>query len=368
MIPIRITFFFWITAGLIGYLNSGSLIGTLIWIGIILISILVHEFGHALTAKFFGQRPRIELVAFGGLTYPEGPRLSKGKEFLVILMGPVFGFGLFLLATILLPYMPPKIFPIMQVIQWVNLFWTIVNLIPVLPLDGGQLVRVVLQGIMGAKGLRAAIISSAVISIIIALIGFTSGWYILGILFILFAFQNMDTFRQIRHFTDADDKDDVQGELDEIERLIMQNNLTDAELRLTEFRKKVTSGISYEAATQYLAQIKYQKKEYDEAYTLLMEERKRLSIPSQIILQKLAYERGNYPLVVELADTCYREIPSFEIALLAAKAHAQQSEVEPTLGWIKAAQKAGSVDLSDAAFDKIRQDAHFQSISESSLG
>ncbi|MBM3191343.1 MAG: stage IV sporulation protein FB, partial [Chlamydiae bacterium] len=91
-IPIRISPMFWLTAAIIGWINSQSLIGTVIWIVIIFVSILVHEYGHALMARAFGQFPRIELVAFGGVTYPEGPAISLGKEFLVVLNGPLFSF------------------------------------------------------------------------------------------------------------------------------------------------------------------------------------------------------------------------------------------------------------------------------------
>src|SRR3990167_10172085 len=135
MIPVRISPFFWLTAAFIGWIQSQSLLGMLIWIAIIFVSILVHEYGHALTAKVFGQKPRIELIAFGGLTYPEGPKLSHWKEFVVVLNGPIFGFCLFLLATLLLPYVPPPAQPMVATFQVVNLFWTIVNLLPVLPLD-----------------------------------------------------------------------------------------------------------------------------------------------------------------------------------------------------------------------------------------
>ena len=47
-IPIAISPLFWIFAALIGYLNSMSLVGTLIWMGIIVVSVLFHEFGHLL--------------------------------------------------------------------------------------------------------------------------------------------------------------------------------------------------------------------------------------------------------------------------------------------------------------------------------
>ncbi|MBI3236126.1 MAG: M50 family metallopeptidase, partial [Chlamydiales bacterium] len=90
-IPILIHPTFWLFAAIIGFMNSQSFIGTLIWVGIIFISVLFHEFGHALMACLFGKKPRIELVALGGLTYHSGEGLSLGKQFLIVLNGPLFG-------------------------------------------------------------------------------------------------------------------------------------------------------------------------------------------------------------------------------------------------------------------------------------
>ena len=58
-IPITIHGAFWILAALIGFLNSHSIVGTLIWMAIILISVLFHELGHALTALAFKQNMHI---------------------------------------------------------------------------------------------------------------------------------------------------------------------------------------------------------------------------------------------------------------------------------------------------------------------
>jgi stage IV sporulation protein FB len=90
-IPLAITPTFWMLAALIGYLNSQSLPLTLIWMVVIIISVLVHEYGHALTAMAFGQRARIELVSFGGVTHRHGHKLNLWKEFLVVLNGPCLG-------------------------------------------------------------------------------------------------------------------------------------------------------------------------------------------------------------------------------------------------------------------------------------
>ena len=49
-IPVRVNFFFVLLIALIGYLNTASFSGTVIWMFIILVSVLIHEFGHAITA------------------------------------------------------------------------------------------------------------------------------------------------------------------------------------------------------------------------------------------------------------------------------------------------------------------------------
>ncbi|MGK3945536.1 hypothetical protein ABK046_45240, partial [Streptomyces caeruleatus] len=84
-IPIVIHPIFWLIVAFIGWLNAQSFVGTLIWVGVILFSLLVHEFGHSLTAKAFGQTVQIELVAMGGVTFHEGKKLKKWQDFLIVL-------------------------------------------------------------------------------------------------------------------------------------------------------------------------------------------------------------------------------------------------------------------------------------------
>ena len=93
-IPVAIHPLFWLLATVIGWIYSQSLPGVLIWIGIIFFSVLIHEFGHALTAVAFRQRAQIQLVALGGLTSFEGPKLRFWQQFLITFNGPLFGFFL----------------------------------------------------------------------------------------------------------------------------------------------------------------------------------------------------------------------------------------------------------------------------------
>ena len=73
-IPIVVQPLFLLMAFLIGLLNSEDLLASVLWMVVITVSVLVHEMGHALTGRAFGQRVKITLTAFGGLT--EGASLK----------------------------------------------------------------------------------------------------------------------------------------------------------------------------------------------------------------------------------------------------------------------------------------------------
>ncbi len=83
--------------------------------------------------------------------------VSLPKRFLIILNGPLFGFLLFLMARGVLQLSDvatSAVAPVLLALQYINLFWTVVNLLRVLPLDGGQLLSVICEGVFGVKGIR----------------------------------------------------------------------------------------------------------------------------------------------------------------------------------------------------------------------
>lgn len=368
-IPITIYPTFWLFAGLIGYLNSLSLVGTLVWVGIILISVLFHEYGHALTALVFGQNPRIELVALGGLTYHNGQKLPFWKQFFIIFDGPLFGFILVIVATILLqiPTLAQGMTgSILSLTRIVNLFWTVVNLLPVMPLDGGQLLRVILERVFGLKGFKYAIITSIVIATLMSLFFFLTQAFIIGALFFLLAFQSYDTYRRTRHLSETDRDDHLREQLEKIEELMQIGKKEEAYRLCEEVRAQAKKGMIFELSTQYLAFLKYDKGEVKEAYDLLRSIREELSKDALCLLHKIAYEQKDFSLVIELAGTCFQTWPTAEIALRNAYAHAFLQQATPSIGWLQTAIHEGLPNvkevLSHPAFDSIRQDPSFQEI------
>lgn len=204
-IPILISPVFFVTAALIGYLSTESLLGTFLWMGVIFFSILVHELGHALAAYFCGLRPRIELTAFGGITHHGGENLSHLKQIVIVLSGPLFGLMLFLGSFLLLYVTMPQnviVFEVLYIFQWINLVWTVINLFPVLPLDGGQVLRLILEVTCKRNGTRYALFCSMVFALSFAFLFFFYSYYIAGSFFFFFAYQSYESWRRILPFAD----------------------------------------------------------------------------------------------------------------------------------------------------------------------
>lgn len=351
-IPIKISPFFWVTAFLIGLINSmglaNPLLLTIIWVFVIFISVLVHEFGHALTARLFKQPTRIELVAFGGLTYQDGSRLKGWREFIVILNGPLFGFLLFLFTSYLFAsgwFKYPVILVTLQIFAWVNLFWSVINLLPIMPLDGGQLLRVICESISRSKGLRSALFLSLLFSIFFTCLCFFVGYFLFGAIFFLFTFQNFVSWREMRVMTDQDQNDDLTTELKEIEQLLTHGHKQEAIPRLTQIRKVAKKGLIFNITTQYLANLRAQENNFQEVYDLLNPIKKHLSSEAMIHLHRAAFEMKDYLLVIELAGPTFQISPDSNIALHNAEASAAMKQVKPTIGWLKAARKCGADNL-----------------------
>lgn len=366
-IPVRIHLGFWLIAALIGFLNSMSLWGTIIWMVVIFVSILVHEFGHALTAKFFGLSPRIELVAFGGATIYQPTQLSRGKEFLIILFGPLFGFGLFILASLLLYYFPltnKAIVYMLQIFRFVNLFWTMINLFPIFPLDGGQMVRVVCEVISPRKGFRISLYISIVFGVGLAFLCFFSNLYIIGFILLLMIFQNFELLRMTKNMDPMMKQDEMsQDPFFEGKKAFIGGDFEKAKKYLEKCRQD-KKGDHFVSATELLAKIYSHEKQSKEAYQILREIEPSLSNDGKCLLYFLSFEEKDYSTTVSYAGDCFRLLKNSQVALIAAKAHAAKGEVRESVEWLMALRKYFHQNLEaivqDPIFSSIKNEKFFQ--------
>jgi Zn-dependent protease len=143
-LPVRIHPSFWLVVLLIGVQRRPHFAALIEWVLVVLVSILVHEFGHGLTAARWGVVYRITVHGAGGETTwkPTGEPVWW-RAVLVSLAGPIAGFSLALLAWLILPsfggnwVMEATARDLLQV----NVAWGVFNLLPIAPLDGGQALK-----------------------------------------------------------------------------------------------------------------------------------------------------------------------------------------------------------------------------------
>ena len=346
-IPIAIHPFFWVLAAFIGWINSqGSVTGMAVWIGIIFVSVLIHEYGHALTSVLFKQKAKIALVALGGVTSYEGPKLKFWQQFLIVLNGPLFGFFLFLGASALLQMnWSPFMHQILKMTQVANLFWTIINLLPVQPLDGGQLLRIVLEASFGIRGFKLSLLIGAIISVFFAFYFFIIHFYLGGALFFLFAFQSFDQWRKSKIATVNDRDEENRKLLMQGEAFLREGKKGEAKQCFEKVYEKAKGGLLGATSAQYLAIFMAQEGKRQEAYDFLLPIQDHLADDTRCLLHKLAAEYKNDEVVAKLSVECYQIAPTQEKALCNARAFARLKKGKMAGGWLQTAWQYGGLDL-----------------------
>ncbi|MDP3850627.1 MAG: site-2 protease family protein [Luteolibacter sp.] len=199
-IPVRVHPFFWITLALIGGAlgaNSASaILGVCLFLLAGFISVLIHELGHALTARKFGAHSEIVLEAFGGYAAYSGVRLTRPQTFAVTAAGPAVQILLGIALWLALPHLPemsPYGMHFLKTLMWISLVWALLNLLPVLPLDGGRM----LDSILGPERIRVTLWVTIIVASLLAIIALKATSSILLPIFLgMFAWQAWQALRQ----------------------------------------------------------------------------------------------------------------------------------------------------------------------------
>ena len=155
---VHATFFIlilWI--GLSYWQIEGTLSAVFNGVGFILVlfaCVVLHEFGHALTARPYGIRTlRITLLPIGGVASMERMPDDPKQEIAVALAGPavnlVIAFGLWLWlvisnALVTVDQLSITGGPFAERLMLINIVLAVFNLVPAFPMDGGRVLRAVL--------------------------------------------------------------------------------------------------------------------------------------------------------------------------------------------------------------------------------
>lgn len=212
---------FWVTTLILGW--SQDFRTTLIWVAVVFVSILVHEFGHIAAYRIYGVNGAVLLYTWGGLAIPRREIRGTLARIVVAFAGPFAGFCLAAvtiaaainlgveiragLHNFVVPVIAP-VFPreaygahaywmvAISDLLFVNIYWGLVNLLPVSPLDGSHVSRAILQSMSPAAWHKPWLLLSAFVAFAIAGLGFWSGSLYLGIMFLLLGVSSLQMLDQ----------------------------------------------------------------------------------------------------------------------------------------------------------------------------
>ncbi len=179
---IKFQFSFFILAALLAFGRISAPLLLAEWLVVVTLSVLAHELGHALAFRRYGHGSHITLHGMGGATQSTGgPRLSHLQDAFVSVSGPMAGFSVALVVFAVsqaLPKfagiaMPDRLF---YDLLWVNVGWSIINLLPILPMDGGHIMQSVLRHRIGAKAEVPALVISLAVALACGAGAYAAGW------------------------------------------------------------------------------------------------------------------------------------------------------------------------------------------------
>ena len=153
-------------------LHSSAMVAyltTVISVLLLFVSLILHEFGHALVARRQGIGvDHIDLYLFGGLTRMNRDAATPGEDFKVSAAGPLATLGVILVClaidvAIVGPHrlthaialdQDITITPVLLSLSWLlpmNVLLLVFNLMPAYPLDGGRIARSIIWRVTGSK-------------------------------------------------------------------------------------------------------------------------------------------------------------------------------------------------------------------------
>lgn len=190
----------WLTLSVLGGLLSSTGVQDLLSVSLFVVSgftcLLFHEMGHALIGRCFsGNVPSVHLAWLGGDCTHEGVNFTRMQGVMMTLAGPFaslslgvasalllcvyvsdFSFGLYLSRYFLFNVIPGESlleFSYMPLVFFCNMiavsfWWTVLNLLPIFPLDGGQIMHGLMRSprLMHSVSLYVAVTLSLVFSVL----------------------------------------------------------------------------------------------------------------------------------------------------------------------------------------------------------
>ncbi|MDO4551702.1 MAG: hypothetical protein Q4C96_10685 [Planctomycetia bacterium] len=218
-IPVRIHPFFWLMMLFLGG-GVGPAQFLILFIVAAFLSLMVHELGHALAMKRYGIYSSITLYAFGGMTIPFRMHYpsqigARDRAFISFAGAGAQYILAFFIALLYALMFPGEVsFGLSWNYFWqflagpasggfgfyvdllfyflfrVSIIWSTLNLLPILPLDGGNILKEFLVWLFPRQGMVYTVVLSIFCAVFLAVLAFKYGMYFAGIFLLVIAYSN----------------------------------------------------------------------------------------------------------------------------------------------------------------------------------
>jgi Zn-dependent protease len=418
-IPTKVEGSFFVLSFFLAASRGQNLSLLLEWMLVVLVSVLLHELGHALVARTFGLSPSIKLYSMGGLTsWDSALTLTPLKHLLISLAGPAAGFlfgGIvFVAGPAVLGSSPSQLLAVAYSdLLFVNLGWGIFNLLPMLPLDGGQVLLTLEEWISKSKSRLVSHVISLMVALGITYLALSSRSMWIAILGVWFVYTNgnalvqkLQTYRdqKIRPLLEQARDALTRSEFDKalvltrqaqkearttsvrseaaqllIFILVHQHQFKEAEEEIIKFngvfgedaylkglfyfqKEEMATAIPHlkiafdQSATEQLGMILYQafinEKSYVEALELCGHpELSDVSWKLYVNLQNEAFARGESRVAAQAGSLAFEKQPDPNVAYNIACSLAHDSEITKACEWLERAIDSGFNDKDLLATD-----------------
>jgi Zn-dependent protease len=379
--PITVRASFWLIVAVLSLPYLGEPGRMAIWPIVVFSGVLLHELGHALAARAFGHEASIELMAMGGVTSwrPDPERMPAWWQLLIIsaagpLTGIAVGFGVAVAALFAGAVRPEALLTLggpgdasllehaVAAAVWVNAGWGALNLLPIYPLDGGQIGAALIDGALPGRGRLWAMRLTVLFGGGAALLALRAGWLWSAVIAGYLAFRALRDMgaeaaiapdRAVLPRLLAARQAFDRGELERARRL--------AEAARSEARTDLVRG----GALELLARVAVAHGEHARAAELLAALPQGLE-PDPLLAGVVDLANGHLAhAVASLSEAVARE-PSSENRVLLARALALDGNLERALDQLERAAEIGGPSradlLGEPAFAPLRSHPRFEAL------
>lgn len=397
-----------------------TLVGiTLLWMLMISFSVFVHELGHAMSARAFGYVASMQFIGIGGRTRIEGNEaMAWHQDVLSTLAGPVAGLALGVVAGGVsfawqrVGTEPAVVRYLLEGLFYANLWWALLNLVPLATLDGGRIAAALMTRVLGRVGfLVAQVLSLGLAGAIAALAVQQRIWLLMALVLMLGTrtFANIAAYNKgelpkgdgahplLKRITEAEGLFRA-ARFDEAEQLVNEVLTHDAPVVVKSRAHALLGWVSLKAGRGRLALDHFSQVQGIDvppqalaaAFSLIGADDRALPLwavaaqtaPSQVVLHEFAaalirlgreadarklegvrpalaysaaervyYVRGEYSQAAQMAESAFREEPSPTLAYDAACAWARAGDVPAALRMLALASQNGYRDAEAAKID-----------------